>query len=393
MKKLTVLILIVAAALIMTACPMQGTPSSPESNVDANAPAQIVLDETRVEKGNCYDGDGSHIGYYRITHGTNCGNEGAMRIEFLDLNDEVLNTYEPTYAGSTLNYGQLGGTTHGQYEITDIWESDYKDEQTSSKTYRLMKYSGGVCYAYIENKLGATAYCELYNTDGGKVASLTPKDPTHRLEVERIGEEGYLYVTESYTDNSYGEPWSIAARLALHEADGTALGEIAYTYEQDTQNNKPVLVRAEATNAAGEVKRVYERSASDLTLSVNYTNGKVQAEEFGYAAMSVMETLRELYDPKTDMIMFREEAVYENGVRVSKTYIAFGGEMKVTADENGNYKKLEFYNEAGDLMQTVQAAGSNHLTFRYDSEYDQVAVESYDVNGVNVGYYAYKPMN
>ena len=122
MKKLTVLILIVAVALIMTACPKQGVPSGgPESNVDANAPAQIVLDETRVEKGNCYGEDGSHIGYYRITYGTNCGNEGVMRIEFLDLNDEVLNTYEPTYAGSSLDYGQLGGTTHGQYEITDIW--------------------------------------------------------------------------------------------------------------------------------------------------------------------------------------------------------------------------------------------------------------------------------
>ena len=183
MKKIVFIALVLVLCLSATACIRIADNSSAPTNpsVDPLGEPVIVLDESSVERQPRYNANGKQVGYYQYTYGTNCGVYGVMRIEFLNLNNKVLNSYAPKLAGCTLASGQFGSMDHDYFELTDIWESDYNQEAVTSNEYKVVPYSGGKPYSYIENRKGVTTKCDLYGTNGQVVASLTPADPKNKL--------------------------------------------------------------------------------------------------------------------------------------------------------------------------------------------------------------------
>ena len=79
------------------------------AKVDIFSEPKIVLDEDAVEIENRYDETGKLVGYYRKTLGKNCGVSGCMLFEILDLDKNVLNSYQPTFAGQSLRSSYFDG--------------------------------------------------------------------------------------------------------------------------------------------------------------------------------------------------------------------------------------------------------------------------------------------
>lgn len=397
MKKFMILALSLALCASMTACMMVGDPGDstiPTINLDAEP--EIVLDATKVEQENRYDAEGNHVGYYRYTNGTNCGNPGIVLIEFTDLNGNVLNSYSPKFAGGTLSGGQFGGTTHGQYELTDIWESDYSDA-VNSNSYQLVPYSGGQLYAYIENRNGATVRCDLYGTDGQVVASISPADLKNRLDVECLAGEvsGDVFrVIEGYSEDRPEGPTFYMVRQMYYDLSGALLCEISQTYAEDSETNKKTTTRCQVKNASGTVLRTYETSGNGFDLEVSYdarqrilfaTESKIE-----YEPTRVVTKFTEYFDPARNLVLYREDNIYENGEFSRRDYTVFGGKVALAEGPiKGTYGKLEFYDAQGVLKKKVEAPEGQCLYFGWTS--GEIRIDFYDVNGNLKGSSYYEP--
>ncbi len=382
MKKLTCIFLIIVLCASMTACVMMGTPGTqqPENEVDFNAPAQIVLDESEREDLRTeafYNEEGICIGYYRFTNGTNCGVEGLMRLEFLDLNHTVRNTYEPTVAGAT-----LGFVRQGSENITQIYESDYKGNNTSSNSYLLYPYSVGRPYTYIENRKGVTVRCDLYGVDGNVVRTLTPENPENRLTVYEY-QVNHFSVSEQYYVELANGSHACTVRDLTYDMEGDLLCEIVNTIEEDTERMMMELARAEVRNGVGQTLRIYERSSPDFELRVSYNpnDRMLNASESKYIyepTMGVMIPFTEYFDVFTNTVLYREEGIYEGNNLVSRKHVLYGGELVTTKWDGGGYCKLEIYDAAGALKKTYEAPEGGILGFSWDTMARAIRVTVYD---------------
>lgn len=369
MKKFCILF-ILALCLSMTACFQTGDSGNNTTGpaIDIHGEPEIIPDKNDVQQENRYDEMGNHVGYYRYTNGTNCGIYGCMLIEFTDLDGNVSNSYAPKFAGSVLASGQFGSFAHGQYELTNIWESDYNAEAVNSNSYIIVPYSGGTPYVYIEDRNGATVRCDLYGEDGTVVASLTPDDPQRQLEVDYY-EANCVRVCETFTEERSNGSWIYSSRDLTYDREGNLLCEIVNTHTEYAQEDHLVVCHSEVKNASGEVVRSYEQPALDYELSVYYDpeSGAViaNASKIDYETMSVIIPFEECFDPVEGEVLYREENIYENGQRVETEWTVFGGKLVVTGAK-GFFSKLEFYGADGALNKTMEAADGEILSFGWD---------------------------
>lgn len=383
MKKLTAIFLILVLCASMTACVMMGTPGDGGGNkvkVDPNAPAQILLDESSVRTESHYDEDGICIGYYRFTEGTNCGEQGLVRLEFLDLNRNVVNVYEPKMAGAILGYGSRGSEA-----ITEIWESDYKQTKTNSNSYLLYPYENGNPYVYTENREGVTVRCDLYDVRGNVVRSLTPEDPENQLKVYQYQVNCFSVAEQYYVELANGSHACIVRDLT-YDMEGDLLCEIVNTIEENTERMMMELTRAEVKNGAGQTLRIYERSLPDSELMVSYNpnDRMLNASESKYIyepTMGVLKAFEEYFDVFTNTVLYRKEKTFDGVTTTSTKITLYGGELVTTKWDGGGYCKLEIYDAAGVLKKTYEAPEGGILGFRWDALDRAIRVTVYDGQG------------
>lgn len=385
MRRMCAALLAVLLCLNLNACVMMGTPNNnqtepPKVEADFSAPAEIAFNESEKEEEAYYNDNGICIGYYRFTYGTNCGVEGLMRLEFLDMNRTVKNTYEPKVASTTLSYHRWGGNN-----ITDIWESNYQGNNTSSNYYLVYPYSDGDPYAYMEQRNGATVRCDLYGTDGAVVASLTPENPTRRLEVVHY-EANCFWVYESFFEELSNGSHNCNARVLTYSLQGQLLCELVNDYVINTEKNQPEVIRCQIKNSAGEVIRTYEQTAPGFELTVSYDpqQREIYATESVWLEnpVSIMRTFKEYVDISTGTVLYSEMYTYEGEDRVRTDYTVLGGTLVATVVENGNmYTKLEFYDAAGTLKKCVEAQEGQLLYFQWDSLNRWINIDIYEESG------------
>ena len=270
----------IAFALLLCACLGAcafgvGRPVETGPYIDPLGKPEIVIDANSVTKEECFDANGKLIGYVQYTSGTNCGVSGTVLIEFLDLNGKVLNTYSPKLAGCTLASGQFGSFGHGEYELTDIWESDYKKNAVTSNEYKLVPYSGGKLYAYLENRAGRTTRCDLYGRYGRIVAQLKPADPQNQLYIDNI----HLYEDEHYEDHflvveGYVEgDTRYGTRHIYYTMSGKLLADFALTSVPAPNSHMVNILSIDCTDKDGIVQKTYRVSADGILLRCEPSGG------------------------------------------------------------------------------------------------------------------------
>ena len=401
MKNIIAPVLFLALCLSMTACMKTGTSgnasaptneSAPTLNVDAEP--EIVLSENSIELENRYDLDGTHVGYYRYTYGTNCGNEGLMLIEFTDLKGNVLNTYSPKFAGGVLSYGQTGKSPHNCFEITDIWESDYSDA-VNSNSYMIVPCSGGTPYAYIENRAGRTIRCDLFGADSQVVASIAPADPKNTLDIFHVNTD-HFNIVEGYVEERANGPTHYAVRDLYYDLNGTLLCDLTHTYTENPESQKKVVTRCDVKNASGVILRTYELSGPDSEFEISYDiqAGAVFASEkmIDYQTMRMARKFTEYFDPAINLVLYREDNIYENGAFSHTAFTVYGGRV-VTEDSPiaGTYKRLEFYDAQGVLKQTVETVEGHYVYFKWSKQDRLIEIWGYDKSGNETGFATYDP--
>lgn len=165
----------------------------------------IVVDNGGVELEERYDAQGNLVGYYRYTSGTNCGVVGCVKLEYLDLNKNVLKTFEPQMAGCTMGYGRFG-----ENDITQIWESN---ENGTSIEYGIEPFANGRIQTCIYTLEGNAIRVDIYGKEGQIVASVEPTAEGKCLDVF-TSDEGYHVISEGY----------IAISVELRNANGDIRG-------------------------------------------------------------------------------------------------------------------------------------------------------------------------
>lgn len=398
MKKRILLVLIFSLCLTMAACakegkPAAGTGNSAETVIDPLDEPVIQMDAEGVTRENRYNAGGSHVGYYQYTTGTNCGETGNVLVEFLDLNGNVLNSFAPKLAGCTLGCGQFGGFDHGQFELTDIWESDYNKEGVTSNEYKLVPYSGGRIYSYIENRKGCTARCDLYGNAGQVVATLTPADPKNMLYIDNIflytepGFYDHFYVTEGYIEGDT----RYTTRKIYYDMQGTLLADFRESDEKVKIIYTEYPVRVECRNKQGELVRTLEASVEGGGISAYYDDQTDVLMIYEYLGADLVS--QEYCATGTYKTICRMQNIYENG-QFSHTQMEIcGGQVVLTPSEyKGYYKKVEFYDAQGVLRKTAEATEQKPYIYlswdQYDSECEIMWI---DTEGNNLGYDVYKP--
>lgn len=397
MKKIVFIFLVLALCLSATAC--IGIAKPPEMPtvppVDPMGEPVIVLDENNVERQPRYNANGKQVGYYQYTYGTNCGFYGVVLIEFLDMNDKVLNSYAPKLAGCTLASGQFGSMDHDYFELTDIWESDYNQVAVTSNEYKVVPYSGGKPYSYIENRKGVTTRCDLYGTNGKVVKSLTPAEPKNKLTIAHINiytddfYEDHFDIQEGYTEGDTG----YATRRIFYSMKGALLGDFWFTTAPVPNSHMQNIVRIECKDEAGATQQVFEQSMEGSELRAFFDE---QREVLYIGEYGERNTLMTAYcEPGTYELLFREQKIYENGTFSHTEMEVCGGEVVVTDGQRlDTYEKLEIYDAAGELQKTVTAPeAGGWMEARWEGEASWLWIDLYDASGNKVGYDVYEPFN
>ncbi len=386
----------------------QSGSNSTEEPIDIFSEPQIILDETSVELENRYDNYGKHIGYYRATLGTNCGVEGVMLFDILDLDKNVINSYKPTFAGQSLYTSFRGEGYLVEIFETDAFIQEIQTFKTNSNSYYFIAGGNGNPYAYIEDRNGATVRLDLYNENGDVVTSLTPNDPKNRLDVwdyTFIYGKGYdIKVSECVDYKFYGGiMWGTSSRELYYNSNGKLLCEIEYDYTENNEKSDLIQTRARVKNASGKLLRTYERSNLDKVLASKlgedpdfyiYYSSEMDCLSFyaddGLDYMNLFTNYinYEYIDLSENKVLLKLEKTYQDGNKFITEYTHRGGKLIATADgKSSYYSKIENYDKKGNLKEIVEEANGELLKVEWSALGDVGYISFYDTEGNSMDYY------
>lgn len=389
MKRTVLLILVLSLCLTMAACmKMEGTPGSSGGNgngdgqtvIDPCGEPEIVLDNNDVEQEDRYDATGKAVGSFRYTSGTNCGVYGVVRIEWLDLNGNVLHSISPQLAGGTLGAGSFG---QQRFEITTVWETT---DAGANIEYILIPYSCGKLQTKIVGNNGGTEYLEMYNRDGYLCRTVSPVTPGNRLEIEYF-DNNYCQITE----RCIVEDTLYAQRKMYLRASGSLLADLWLTNDYEMDNWFSKLVQVQVKDANGNLLKTYTHSAEDTVFDVQFdSNGEVLRV---WEYRDRLTLLEECYDQKNDTVVFRMQHFYTGDEYSHTEMVIHDGQVVLTPSEyKGYYKKVEFYDAQGVLQKTAEATEQKpYICLSWDQYDRECEIMWIDTEGNNLGYDVYKP--
>ncbi|MBR5246486.1 MAG: hypothetical protein IKV25_03835 [Clostridia bacterium] len=383
----------------------QMSSDSTEEPIDIFSEPQIVLDKSSEVLEKLRDDEGNHIGYYRITEGTNCGVMGTMLIEFLDLDKNVIDSYQPKLAGQGLGYNL------GEGYILEIWESDaifgQENQNYNSNSYYFRRGGNSTPYAYIEDRNGATVRLDLYNENGDVVTSLTPNDPKNRLSVWDYTftyGKGYSIKVYEYVDYKFygGIMWGTESREMYYNSNGKLLCEIEYDYTENNEKSNLIKTRARVKNASGKLLRTYERSNLDKALASKlgeapdfYIYYDLEFDCLSFYADDGLDYMNLTYcinheyiDLSENKVLLKLEKTYQDGNKFITEYTHRGGKLIATAGgKSSYYSKIEIYDKKGNLKEIVEAANGELLKVEWSAFGDTGYISFYDTEGNSMDYY------
>ena len=259
--------------------------------VDPNGEPEIVVDENQVELEERHDAQGNHVGYYRYTAGTNCGVYGCVKLEYLDLDKNVLKTFEPQMAGCTMGCGMIG-----ENDINEIWESN--DAGTSIE-YGIEPFTNGKIRTCIYTLAGSAIRVDIYGEEGQIVASVEPSAEGKRLDLI-ASDEGYYVVSEGYEDDSTSTLYT--EREYIYNLDGTRICDISYINDVSPDVKGYRAISLELRNANGDI-RGFQKLEEDSRLAVFITDAGTTLTIGEYLEYGQTPIKTVVYDPVNDIVI------------------------------------------------------------------------------------------
>lgn len=378
MKKAVLFMMAWLLCLCFVACSSETTPENPEKN------SHIVVDESTMRREERLDDQGNQIGYYTHTRGTNDGVYGIVRIEYLDMEGNVLHTIYPKTLGATLVSGSAG--TH-YYEITGIAEQDKDGNFILS--YELIPYT-----------CGKLAWCQYY--DNGNVVAVEVYDQNQQVAARVEPSAAGLYMDAKMTDTGCyivreGHFESGAFRIErkyIFDSNGRSICHLYLTNTPVPGAHYTHITRIEVKKETGETIKVYELSEKGETFEEWYGDHRgipLTVYETNAAGRVIMQ---EIFDPAENSVIFRESVTYnDSGVLIGGEVEICGGKAVVTMSEvYHKYEKIAFYDAAGVLQKTVDAGqNGGYLEIEWEHENYRCRVDLFDSLGKVVSSEIYKP--
>lgn len=360
----------------LTACATDTPNENQGEKIDPYAEPVIVIDEESVERKERYDSEGKHVGYYQFISGTNCEVAGIIRIEYLDLEGNVLKSYSPQFAGCTMDYSVR--EEHVKWnEITVIVEANYNWE--THVDYEIAPFTNGnpELVTYTVNK--TTNQIDVYGADAEVATSIKTLDEKNSLDIFTWAGD-CMSVWEYYTDENYR---SYQVREVLFDSNRNLLCEVLLTSELPEGKNNVITTRLEIKDSQGQSKRVYEQSVEGATFSIGGNDDGTQLDI--YEELETGKRIwHEVYDPRKDEVIFKEKLIYDtNGNYVHRELEVFGGKVVTTESQYpGYYVKAEFYDAQGDLRKMVDTTDTGeYFIVKWDKNNRDCVIEYYTEKG------------
>ena len=367
---------ILMLCIFMTACAV-GVPSENRGEgIDPNSNPVIVVDDETIVRKERYDADGNYVGYYRITSGTNCDVYGIVLLEYLDIDENVIKSFSPKYAGCVLDYYIPDEYTEWN-EITSICEMSLVSN--TSIEYIITPFSCGEIQRATYTMDGVTNQVEVYGLDGELSACIKTTKEGYSLDLWNWADD-CLMVCEYYTDETYH---AYIEKEVFFDSNRNLLCEVLIEPQKLEGSHNVIFSKLEVKSRDGKSLMIYEKSLPGSQFNIGGIGDGTQliiTED----CEDGNRILYEIYDLIEEKVFFKEKSIYDsNGNYSNKELEIFGGKVITTESKYaGYYKKAEFYDEQGNLRKTVDTTEiEKYFIIKWDKNNCDCIIEFYTEAG------------